>query len=346
MKKNTRTLIILGVVLVICIGAYIGVSLYTKQQASISSGEIESTVLYAVGRSAPVSISYENEGKTLAFELENDKWVVADNVDFPLKQSSLTQIASALTGLSAIRSLDMTMPLSTYGLDNPAMTLTAADSAGNAFKLLIGSQNSDYYYAMTEGGNQIYTIASTLVGYLNTDIMSMIILDTLPSLSETTMDTIRLGDGAASLTLDKHKNKDGSYTWFVIEGTTYTSADEVVLPPGAERSPEKYISNAVTGLGSARFTSCAAFRPTADDLKAYGLDVPQITVTVDYTTTTGAGTLDQKTTKGTASLEIGGALDDGSGFYARVPGSQEVNVLPNDAVAPLLDALTAMGFSG
>ncbi len=342
MKKNTRTLIILGAVLVICIGAYIGVSVYNNNQARKTAEEAKAVQIYADGRSAPISISYESGGTVMSFVLESDKWFVADNKDFPLKQSSLTSLASTLNSLTAVRTLDIPPSLSAYGLDTPAYTVSAADAAGNTLKLLIGAQYEDNYYAMPEGGDKVYTISSTLVSSLDTDLMSLIALDTIPTLSETTIDTIKLSSSTSSLTLDKHLNKDGTTTWFIVNGTEYTAADEFVLPASAEKLPEKYVGNAVTAVSSARFASCAAFKPTAEELAAYGLDAPKLTVTVDYTTTTGTG-INKTSESGTVILEIGGPLSDGSGYYARLPGSQQINVLSSEAVEPLIEALDAMG---
>lgn len=340
MKRNTRTLIILGAVLVICIGAYIGVTVYNSNQAQKTAEESKSVRIYAGDRGAPVGISYESGGVLLSFVLREGKWQVADYADFPLNQSSLSSLASAINDLTAVRSFDAAAPLSTYGLDKPVYTVSAADDAGNALKLLIGARYEDLYYAMVEGGDRIYTISSTLAGYLKTDLLSMIVLDTIPSLSESDIDVLRLTSGASSLTLDKHQNKDGTYTWFIVEGTAYTAAEDYTLPEGAEKSAEKYVNGAVKALSSAKFASCAAFSPTGEALTSYGLDNPQVTVTADYTKTSGTG-LDKTSESGTAVFEIGRALDDGTGYYARLPGSLQINVLPLAAVEPLLEAIAA-----
>jgi hypothetical protein len=342
MKKNARTLIILGAVLVICIGAYIAVSIFNRNQAAKTAEEATAAQIYANGRSAPSNISYESGGITLSFALREGTWQVADSADFPLNQSSLTSLASAVNGLTAVRTIDLSSPLSTYGLDQPAYRVTASDTAGNALTLLIGAQYEDYYYAMAEGGDKIYTISSSLVGYLKTDLLSMIMLDTIPVLGESSIDVIRLSSGTATLTLDKHLNKDGTYTWFIVEGAAYTAADEYALPEAAEKTAEKYVGNAVKAMSSVKFTSCAVFKPTAEELASYGLDTALATVTVEYTTTSGTG-LESTSGSGTAVISIGRALDDGTGYYASLPGSQQINVLPAAAVDPLIEALGAMG---
>jgi uncharacterized protein YpmB len=343
MKKKTRTLIILGAVLVLCIGAYVGVSVYNNAQAEKAAGEAKAARLWSADWSAPVSLSYTSGDKTLSFKLDNGAWTIADNKDFPLAQDSVTGIASALTGLTAVRTIDAAAPLSTYGLDKPQYTVTASDDKGDALTLLVGAQNGDNYYAMAKDGGKVYTIAPSLVTSLKPDYLSFIKLDTVPSTSSTNIETITLKTGQTALKLDRHQNKDGTYTWFVVSGDTYTAADEFTLNIESEKSPQKYIDAAVTALSYIKFSSCAAFRPAADALKTYGLDTPQMTVTVDYSNTTGAGTLEQKVEKGTASLEIGAQLADGTDYYARIPGSDQVNVLPASAVEPLGEALTAMG---
>jgi hypothetical protein len=343
MKKNVRTLIILGAVLVVCIGAYIGVSVYTSAQARKTAEEAKSVQIWSDGRDAPVSISYTAGDKTLSFVKDNSTWYVADNRSFPLSQDSLTGLASALNGLTAVRTLDLTQNLSVYGLDKPQYTLTASDAGGNGLTLLIGSENGGNYYAVAQGGDRIYTIAATLVGDLKPDYLGMIALDTVPSFTSTDITSIAVSDGVSSLRLDQHMNKDGSYAWFIVSGDTDTAADDAALNAPSDKSPQKFVDDAAKGLGSAKFSSCAAFQPAAEDLKTFGLDTPRLTVTVDYAIITGQGTLDQKTTNGTASLEIGTALEDSSGYYARLPGSEQVNVLATDTVTPFLDALGALG---
>ncbi len=342
MKKRARSLIILGAVLVVCIGAYIGISVYTNAQARKAEEAAKPVQIYGDGMSAPVSITYESGGAALSFILEDGKWYVADNRDFPLNQTSLTSLASVLSGLTAVRTIDAASPLSAYGLDNPAYTVSATDGSGHGLTLLIGAKYKDNYYAKTEGGDKVYTIAATLVSSLKSDLMSLIVLDTIPSLSESAIDVIRLKSGTSSLTLDKHQNKDGTYTWFIVEGSAYTAAEDFIPPEGAERLPEKYVANAVEAMSSMRFSACADFKPTGEKLTAYGLDAPQMIITVDYTTATGSG-LDKTSESGTVSLEIGVALEDGTGYYARFPRSEKINVLPAEAIAPLNEALSLLG---
>jgi len=62
-------------------------------------------------------------------------------------------------------------------------------------------------------------------------------------------------------------------------------------------------------------------------------------VTVDYTSTDS----NKKETSGTVAFEIGRMLDDESGYYARLDGSDQINVIPADKASPLFEALDALG---
>jgi hypothetical protein len=244
-----------------------------------------------------------------------------------------------------VRTFDAASDLSAYGLDKPAYTVTADDAEGNALTLRVGSEYGGNYYAMTQDGGKIHTISSSVIDYLKPDYLSMITLDALPSFSSTSIETLTISDGAASLTLSQHKNKDDTYTWFVVRGDAVTAADEITPDPSAEKTPQKLIDAAAAAVGSMRFSSCAAYKPEDAALKAYGLDTPMLTVRVNYTVTTGKGTLDQKTTTETMRMEIGAPLPEGDGYYARLPGSSQVNVLAADKVEPLTAALSALGQS-
>ncbi len=341
MKKNARTLIILSAVLVVIIGAYITVTLINANKAKNAAAEAEVMTIYPAGWDTPAIISYDADGSSLSFSLEDSQWVYDGDQTFPLKQSSLTGLSSALTALTPVRTFEAADDLSAYGLDTPTYSVTATDSVGNELTLLIGSMNGDNYYAMKSGGSEVYTIdAASLIGKLESDILNMITLDTVPTLSETTIDTITLSDGTQTLTLDKYQERDGTYTWFVVEGETYTSTDDYVLTDGTKGSAV-YLTNILTALSGMSFSSCAAYNPPADTLGSYGLDNPSLTVTVNYTTTDTSGT----ETSGSAVIEIGTALDDESGYYAMLPDSGQVNVLSASKAEPLISALNAMGLA-
>ena len=335
MKKNVKTLMILAGVLVVCIGAYVGVRLYNGDVAEKEAAESADIVIYPADYDTPAAISYEADGETLSFTLEDSTWYYDGNLEFPLKQSKLTSLSSTLQSLTAVRSFEAVEDLSAYGLDTPTYTVTSTDGAGNTLTLLIGSMNGENYYAMVSGASEMYTIEDTLAGYLEPDILEMITLDTIPTLSESTIDRITLTDGVGALTLDKYQERDESYTWYIVEDTVYTSSEDFVLPDGST-SAEVYVTDLLSALQGLSFSSCAVFDPAETELEAYGLSEPSLTVTVDYTTA------DDSETSDTVVLEIGQILSDESGYYARLSDSTQINVLSADDAAALLDALSAM----
>ena len=337
MKKNAKTLLILAIVLVVCIGAYIGVSLYNTNAAEKEAVESADIQIYPADFDVPETLSYEADGTTLSFTREDTTWYYDGDRDFPLKQSSVSYVSSTLQSLTAVRAFDAPDDLSAYGLDTPSYTVTAADSTGNTLTLLIGIMNASNYYAMISGTDEVYTIESTLISYLKPDILDMITLDSIPSLSESTIDTISLTSANSTLNLDKYEERDGTYTWFVVDGTTYTSTEDYTLSDGSQ-SAAVYVTNLVSSLDGMSFSSCASYNPDEDELETYGLHEPGLTVTVGYTTTDSA----YNETSESVILEIGEMLADESGYYARLADSVEINVLSVDNVSPLIKALDAM----
>jgi hypothetical protein len=166
MKKNAKTLIILAAVLVVCIGAYIGVAVHKANVSKKESAETAAAQIYPSDWGTPVKIAYTADGSSLSFTFEDTSWYYDGDRDLPLKQSSLTGLVSVLDALSAVRTFDAAADLSQYGLDAPAYTVTSTDGNGNALTLLVGGKSGDNYYAMKNGGGEIYTIAGDLVGKL------------------------------------------------------------------------------------------------------------------------------------------------------------------------------------
>lgn len=353
MNKGKKQLIILSALLILCIGAYIFISVSNSNAEKKAAEEAAAALLYSPDNGSPVSLAITSGGETLSFVKNDAAWTYTGDPDFPLDQKFLTRITSSLTGLTAVRTLDMPQDLTDYGLNEPAHTLKVADADGNTFNLKIGAANGENTYAMVEGLDQVYTIPPTLAGYLDVELYDMITLDKITDVTEDALERITLTTEGMTLILDKHKEKDGSYTWFVVEGAVYTPAAEYVLKIESERSPSKYVSAVVKAVTSLQFTSCEKFKPTDAELSGFGLLPPALTVKVDYTVTVETYKKEDRSVTiyiGSELLKDGGeASEDGSealeanSYYARLEGSDAVNVSSADVVAPLLDAVAAMG---
>ena len=99
------------------------------------------------------------EGERVSMQREGDAWIDVDDPAFPLDATYPEQMASALAQVTSTRSV--TGDLAEYGLDEPQLTISVTDAAGEVTTLFVGDKNgvTGLYYARLDGSETVYTIA-------------------------------------------------------------------------------------------------------------------------------------------------------------------------------------------
>ncbi|UOO37740.1 DUF4340 domain-containing protein [Oscillospiraceae bacterium CM] len=166
MKKSVKQLLILSAALVICVGAYIGVSVYNANTAKKQAEAESKTALYSAVMGSPIQISCQSAGQTRSYSFENGIWYDNGNRSVSVDQTALDAIASALDSLKAVDTLSAPLSLEVYGLEQPLYTVQAADKDNKEFSLRIGTQTGENYYVQVAGANAVYTIPSALANAL------------------------------------------------------------------------------------------------------------------------------------------------------------------------------------
>ena len=333
MKKHRRQLFALLAVLAVCIGVYMGINAWNKNKEQNTSGE-ESGVIYVAQLEAPVKIAFGQGAERTGFVLVDGRWCYKEDSDFPLTQWYLTRIAGALKELRAVRSMEIAEDLKGYGLEPPLHTLYAEDEAGNALEIFIGVQNGDNVYAMKAGDDKIYTIGSTFAAYLRYELLDMIQMEDVPLFNEENLSTITLSSGERELIFSKRTLMYGEgFSWSVLEGEERILIDdfEIKEQDGETLTPKNYLNTVFVGIGGLGYDSCAAYKP---DMEAYGLDMPELKITVEYT---------KDDVKETFTLTVGSMTQDNDGRYVLPEGSEQVYVTGAAGIKSLVNALNAMG---
>ena len=123
-----------------------------KAVVNIPEGKITQVVVTREGR----------EGFTLSRGEEN-AWEIDRKSEGTLKTATLSQFVADLRELRGFEiAADNPEDLSLYGLDNPTITLVAADEAGeNLATVLLGQtvqEETEKHFAMQEGGKTVFTL--------------------------------------------------------------------------------------------------------------------------------------------------------------------------------------------
>ncbi|MCE5343598.1 MAG: DUF4340 domain-containing protein [Eubacteriales bacterium] len=279
MKKGKRLLILLGIAVVFGAGAWL-LNLNTQKQeaAKDATTDTEKAVLLTTDAESVTKLSFTHGDETIDLSKENDVWVYMSRDSFSLDTAKVDTMISDLKSVDAVRTVaDTNDANADYGLTEPAMTIAVTDMDGNAQQILIGDKNATTgnYYAAVEGKAGIYTISSDLYNAYDITLLDLLTTEDYPTIDASAVTGVEWNDGQNSKTLQYYPDGNAAayssaFTWFE------TKQDGTLAPVNAETVST--FLDAATGVSYA-----STVADTKDDLAAYGLDNPALSITLHYT---------------------------------------------------------------
>lgn len=350
MKKSSKQVLILAIVLIICVMAYVGVRLITTYNAH-KKEEAEKNSVITLGNLADADqITIFNGTDTVSFNYsaDSDSWRISNDTSAKIDDSVLKNIATKSVGLTAEKKIDLTEggeSLSDYGIGDNSKKIIVQDSSGNVLSLTIGITNGGSCYAMLGSDEtSVYLISGSLASYAGTQLTDILTIDSFPRVSEADIESIIISQDSKALTLTKEYDDETDpekFTWMTNFENSDTPAASLVLKSGS-KTPADFINELVSAISSLEFNSIAEYKGMDNKSNSYGLNNPQCTLTVKYTDPSDGA-------KSSFTLKIGnGIYDHETGntstpymYYAVLDNSKTVNYLSSASVTPVLDLYSA-----
>ena len=336
MTKQSKTLIALAAVVVVCAAGYVGLRTWNQSQS-----EVDETV-YITQLSDPTALTFTNQYGTYSFTKGEEGWTRDDDSDFPTDQNALDDLAGQAGKLAAVRTISDPEELSSYGLDEPTMEVNLADEDGTQVKLLIGSTaDSGDYYAKVDGSDTVYTIASTLPTALDIQVDELIALAEFPSISEDNIQSVTWTSGESTVTLVKEETESEPAEDTSSDSSADSSEEETTIVwkvDGQTVSEDNttFIS-LMAQLSELAFSDCYDYHKQAQTRTDCGLDTPVGVLTVVYT--------DGDEEK-TMTLTLGALAEGGDSYYAMLDDDPIIYLIPSNEIGSLfsmtVDNLTAV----
>lgn len=349
--KRGKKLLILLLVLAVLGGVTALLSNLNWEKETVADTSI---TIVSVDTETVTALSWTYGEETPAFWKVNGAWEYTGDSAYPVDTTKLDLILLSVAEVVSTKTIEDVSDLADYGLDQPACAITIATDVETT--LLIGNETGmgGQRYASIGDGN-VYLIDEGLVDDFAYGLDDLMVLETIPDLSSAARVSIQTQ--TETLTLEKLEESglaySSQYVWFVENGGGYTALDT------------ELVETLVSSISALSWTACADYN--AQDLAQYGLDTPDVTVTVDYTGSQEVE-LEQTDTNGdpiVISEEVPAAFtlalgtgEDG-GAYARIDGSNMVysvdatvvdtlcyttqeELLPDDVLRMDWDTVTSM----
>ena len=333
--KEKRLITILSIFLaVLCAAVLLVLSVRYRaaQAAKAEDNQTSASDIAQAAQSDYIALSYNNGTTSLSFALnEEGAWYWESEPDFPLNDETVQSILALLKALKPQQTLDLPEDLSTYGLDNPQVTLTATAPDGTALTIGMGNATTDgtsYYATISSDAKHVFIIAGTLYQAMQKPIYEMCTLPVLPELTEAAM---------TSVEIEGPVNEDGTtHPATVLTAASADGGDVSWRSGGANVTDTADVRALMEDLTSLRVSQCVDYKPSDDGAAFCGFDDPS-TLTVNYKSTSGADE--------TFVMYIGNQNMDGTGRYARFDEDNAIYLMELSYLDPLM-RLAYQGLEG
>ncbi len=178
MKNQKKQLFILVFCLVILLGGYVCLMKYNEKQAEVPQEAVAEPIVQVFSEEIK-EFSYDYEGETYRFVLEEDVWKNKEDTSLNIDQTIVGNMVSQISQITADTTLENVEDLSLYGLDTPERIIAFA-TADVSVQIQIGDYNSmqDLYYLRVDEGTTVYAITSTRLKTFKYTLDDLIIEET------------------------------------------------------------------------------------------------------------------------------------------------------------------------
>lgn len=333
MKRYKRILILLGVLAVACAATF-AVSRYEEYKEEIANSD---EVILEIPTDSVTTLSWTIGDETLAFH-KDESWLYDEDEAFPVDDEKIESLLSQFSEFGVSFIIENVEDYGQYGLDDPECTIDIA-TAEQSYEIKLGdfSQMDEQRYVDIGDGN-VYLVSTDPMDAYDVELSDLILNDEIPTFDEVSHITFA---GAESYTVTYEEDSGKSY-----------SDDDVYFNPKGQPLDTSLVNSYLTDLSGVDLSEYVTYNATDEELEEYGMHDPELTVTVDYTTTDE----NDEEVYGTVVVSIARAPDDRATLetasddedeetdtsditaYLRVGESQIIYKLSGDDFTALMDA--------
>ena len=268
MKRSSKLYILLGVLIVACVGTVLVTRHQEKKEEIKASGE----VVLTVPTDSVTAIRWDYAGETLSFHRE-DGWRYDDDAAFPVDEEKLSKLIDVFENFAAAFTIENVQDYGQYGLDEPLCTIDLTTETSSIQMKLGDYSKLDSQRYVSIGDGKVYLAKSDPLDVFDAVLSDLILHDTIP-----TMDTVTeiAFSGAEDYTVTR--TDDGSALspcaddiWFAELSAAPLALDSYAV--------ESWLSS----VKNLKPTDYATYNATAEELAAFGMDAPELTATLTYT---------------------------------------------------------------
>ncbi len=265
MKKAKRIYVLLGVLLVACVATVV-ISRQEEEKEKIKNSD---EIVLTIDSESVTALSWEYEDISLAFH-KDETWLYDDDETFPVNEEKIADLLEPFQEFGVSFVIEEVEDYAQYGLDEPTCTIqmTAGDQNYTIQLGAYSTMDSQRYVSIGDG--KVYLVSQDPMDDFEVELRDMVKHDEIPGLADAT--AIRFAGTQ-------------NYEILYEEESTNTYCEDDVYFIENKPLDSTLISDYLSTVDSIGLTEYVSYNVTEEELASFGLDEPDLTITVDYTLT-------------------------------------------------------------
>jgi len=267
MNRSKKLYTLLGVLALACVATF-AVMRFEEHKEQIKTSE---DIILELPTDTIQSLSWEYDGNTLSFHRDGS-WLYDGDEAFPVSEERICEMLEPFQAFGVSFTIENVEDYGQYGLDDPVCTIDLA-TEDQSYQIQLGdfsTMDSKRYVSIGDGN--VYLVQNDPLDDFDAVLSDMIDNDETPAFE---------GVQALSFMGEQDYNiiyqEDNTSTYSPAD-VYFTQRDGKELPLDTSR-----VSSYLNAISSMSLTNYVTYNATDEELRTYGLDSPDLTVTVDYT---------------------------------------------------------------
>ncbi len=284
MKRYKRLYLLVGVLCAVCVVTF-AVSKYEEHKELIQNSD---EIVLEVPSDSVQSLSWEYDDRTLGFH-RGDTWLYDGDAAFPVDEEKIGDMLEQFQEFGVSFIIEDVEDYGQYGLDDPVCTINLG-TEDQSYEILLGDysvMDSQRYVSIGDGN--VYLVQNDPLDYFDAELSDMIHNDEIPDFDRATKIQF---SGEEEYQIVYEEDSTDTYR----EEDVYFTQRDGKNQPLDPSLVEGYLDD----MKSLGLTDYVTYNAAETDLATYGLDDPELTVSVDYT----GEDEDGEEMSGTVSLSI------------------------------------------
>ena len=273
MNRSKKLYILLGILAVACIATSAVMQMEERKEQIKETGEI----ILELPSESVQSLSWEYNEETLAFH-KDETWLYDEDENFPVSEEKINELLEQFQSFGAAFIIEDVEDFGPYGLDDPICTINLSTEE-QSYEVNLGNYSKmDSQRYVSIGDGNVYLVKHDPLDEYDAVLSDMIDHDEIPSFDHVTQ--IQFA-GAEACSITYQEDSTDTYS---ADDLYFTRRNGKNLSLDTSKV-ESYLRS-ITNLNPVNYVS---YNVTDEELQRYGLDTPELTITVDYATEGGDG---------------------------------------------------------